>query len=75
MKCVVFFTLKMWGCGYMTKLLAISFESLYVVALFQLTMDLITVLVFWISIKPVFLGGVVVRLVHFHLKYFVLSNK
>jgi hypothetical protein len=46
MKCVVFFTLRMWGTGYMTKLLAISLESLYVGALVQLTMELITVLVF-----------------------------
>jgi len=45
MKCVVFFTLKMWGGGYMTKLLAMSLESLYAGALVQLTMELITLLV------------------------------
>jgi hypothetical protein len=39
------FTLKMWGGGYMTKLLAISLESLCAVMLVQLTMELITVLV------------------------------
>jgi hypothetical protein len=46
MKCVVFFTLEMWGSGYMTKLLAIISEVLYAGALVQLTVELIMVLVF-----------------------------
>jgi hypothetical protein len=58
------FTLKTWGSGkYAWRLLAIILTSLYCEAFAQLNVGPIGLLVVWPFIKPLIVGGMVLRFV------------